>query len=152
MGELYRTDLSLWAEQQAVALRSAARERSNVPVDWENLAEEIESLGAAERRALASRVKIVIEHLMKLQASPAVDPRGGWEGTILRARDDIEEVLETSPSLRRELPGMIARQTGRARRLVEHELGLRAENSRIALDDLAYTEDQVLGPFLPEAP
>src|SRR5690349_11030302 len=64
MGDLYRTDLALWAAQQADALRSAARERHNLPVDWENVAEEIESLGASERRALASHVRTVVEHLM----------------------------------------------------------------------------------------
>jgi hypothetical protein len=77
MGDLYRTDLALWSAQQAHALRSAARERHNLPVDWENVAKEIESLGASERRALASQVRTVIEHLMRLEASPATDPRNG---------------------------------------------------------------------------
>lgn len=149
MSELYRTDLALWAEQQAEALRSAAGGRSNAPVDWQNVAEEIESLGASERRALASHIRTVIEHLMKLQASPAVGPRSGWEGTILRARDDIEEVLETSPSLRREVPALVERQTARARRLVAHELAVRAETACVDFGSLAYDEDQVLGPWLP---
>ena len=47
MNDLYHADLALWSAQQAKALRSAARERSNAPVDWENVAEEIESLGAS---------------------------------------------------------------------------------------------------------
>ena len=103
MGDLYRTDLSLWSAQQAQALRRAAREGSNAAVDWANVAEEIESLGISERRALGNHIGTVIEHLMKLQASPASRPRRGLAGTILRARGEIEKVLEDSPSLRREV-------------------------------------------------
>lgn len=157
MGELYRTDLVLWAAQQAQALRSVGRERLNSPgnrslVDWDNVAEEVESLGASERRTLASHIRTVVEHLMKLQASSAADPRDGWVETILRVRDDIADVLDTSPSLRRDVPDIIGRQTVRARRLVAHELGRRGEEARVALDALIYRDDQVLGPWLPEAP
>ena len=42
---LYERDFFLWTQQQAEALRKAAREGSNLPLDWENLAEETESLG-----------------------------------------------------------------------------------------------------------
>jgi Domain of unknown function DUF29 len=48
---LYDEDLVRWSEQQAAALRRAksmppaAAGVSNLPLDWENLAEEIESLG-----------------------------------------------------------------------------------------------------------
>jgi hypothetical protein len=150
MGDLYRTDLALWAAQQAHALRSAARERHNLLVDWENVAEEIDSLGASERRTLASHVRTVIEHLMKLEASPATDPRNGWIATILRARDDIEDVLKTSPSLRREVAEVIERQVIRARRVVRVELAQRGESVRANPDSLAYAEDQVLGDWFPE--
>ena len=150
MGDLYRTDLALWAAQQADALRSAARERHNLPVDWENVAEEIESLGASERRALASHVRTVVEHLMKLEASPAADPRNGWIATILRARDDIEEVLRASPSLRREVAAIIERQVIQSRRVVRVELSRWGEAAGVDFDRLTYGEDQVLGDWFPE--
>ncbi len=150
MGELHRTDLSLWSAQQARALRSAAREPSKVPVDWSNVAEEIECLGASERRTLASHIGTVIEHLMKLQASPASRPRRGWIRTILRARNGIEAVLESSPSLRNEVPEIIGREAVRARRLVAYDLGQRGEDRHADLAAMAYAEDQVLGPWLPE--
>ena len=47
-GELYDQDFLRWTEQQATALRRAAKD-SNLPLDWENLAEEIESLGKSHR-------------------------------------------------------------------------------------------------------
>jgi len=47
---LYDEDLVAWSRQQAEALRSAARTDSNQQLDWENLAEEIESLGQIEKK------------------------------------------------------------------------------------------------------
>ncbi|HJS86590.1 MAG TPA: DUF29 domain-containing protein [Acetobacteraceae bacterium] len=150
MSDLYHTDLVLWSARQAAALRSATRERHNLPVDWENVAEEIESLGASERRALTSHLRTVVEHLMKLEASPAADPRNGWIATALHARDDIDDVLRTSPSLRREVAEIIERQVIRARRMVRLELARLGEAVRVDLDTLTYAEKQVLGDWLPE--
>ncbi len=148
MGDLYHTDLVLWSARQAQALRSAARERSNAPVDWENVAEEIESLGASERRTLASHVRTVIEHLMKLQVSPAGDPRGGWRSTVRRVRTDIEDILEASPSLRRDLPAIITRESARARRLVADDMADRGEDAA-GLNAVTFDANHVLGSWLP---
>jgi hypothetical protein len=38
-GKLYEQDFFLWTKEQAAALRLA--KNSNLPLDWENLAEEI---------------------------------------------------------------------------------------------------------------
>lgn len=148
MGELYRTDLALWSAQQAEALRSAARGGSNALIDWANVVEEIESLGASERHRLSSHIRTVLEHLMKLQASPAANPRIGWRETITRARADIEAVLEESPSLLREVPDRVARQHRAARRIVHEALKQRGEPTT-GLEILTYDSDQVLGDWFP---
>src|SRR5262252_9356703 len=93
MGNRYDEDLVLWAEEQGRALRAAARAGWNAPIDWENVAEEIETFGRSERHALASRIAVVVEHLMKLQVSPATDPARGWRDTIRRARREIQRRL-----------------------------------------------------------
>ena len=67
---LYEEDTVAWAEQQAAALRAAARGGSNQALDWENLAEEIESLGAAQRSALGSHVMRIIQHLVSSNILP----------------------------------------------------------------------------------
>jgi Domain of unknown function DUF29 len=77
MGSLYDQDLMLWSEEPARMLRAAADAGWNAPIDWVNVAEEIESLGRSERHALVSHIGIVIEHLLKLQASPATEPVRG---------------------------------------------------------------------------
>jgi Domain of unknown function DUF29 len=150
MDSRYDTDLLLWSEEQARALRAAAREGSNAPIDWEHVAEEIESLGAAERRALASHIGTVIEHLLKLQASPATAPERGWRDSIRRARRDIERLLDASPSLRREVARMIEDETTAARLLVLASLADYAEHPLIDVAKATYSEQQVLGEWMPE--
>src|ERR1700678_638332 len=118
MGSMYDQDLVRWSEEQARALRAAANEGWNAPIDWEHVAEEIESLGRSDRRALASHIAIVIEHLLKLQASPSLVPTRGWEESILRARGEIEQLLADSPSLRAEVADMVTKALPRARALV----------------------------------
>ena len=81
VGELYEQDFFLWTKEQAVALRLA--KNSNLPLDWENLAEEIESLGKSDRRELRSQIRRILRHLLKLEASPSVEPRAGWRATSL---------------------------------------------------------------------
>src|SRR5690349_24464025 len=98
----YETDLYAWSLRQGALLRRlAAGERVNdADLDWPNIAEEIETLGRSERRAVASRIATIIEHLIKLDASPATEPRAGWRATVERTRIEIEALLDDSPSLR----------------------------------------------------
>lgn len=142
----YDLDFCSWTADQAALLRAGRLSEA----DLKHIAEEIEDLGKSERRTLASHVGTVIEHLMKLQASPAAAPRDSWADTIDRVRDDIERVLEASPSLRRELAAIIVRETDRARRRAARELGRRGEDTA-GLDALAFDLDRVLGPWFPDA-
>jgi Domain of unknown function DUF29 len=63
--DLYDRDFVLWTEEQAAALRRA--KASNLPLDWENLAEEIESLGKSDRREIASQIRRILHHLLKME-------------------------------------------------------------------------------------
>jgi hypothetical protein len=146
---LYEQDFFRWSEEQAQALRKAASMQLNAPLDWQNLAEEVESLGRSQRSELGSRILLIVEHLMKLQASPARTPRRGWEATVLRERALIERLLVDSPSLRGAAAEMVAFAIPRARRVVERELTRRRERERSPAE-LEYTEDQVLGDWLPD--
>lgn len=153
MGD-YDTDILLWSERQASLLRqhAAAIWPNEAPIDWPNIIEEIESVGRSERSALASHVRTIVEHLAKLQASPAAEPRAGWRQTVLRARAAIDAVLEESPSLRPSLDGVVGRETRRVRPLVADTLAQYGEASRVALEEIAYDAEQVLGPWWPDDP
>jgi hypothetical protein len=147
----YDLDIYVWSRRQGALLRRlAAGERVNdADLDWPNIAEEIETVGRSERTAMASHIANVIEHLIKLQASPAVEPRAGWRGTIGRARVEVERLLDDSPSLRREVSAIIARELPRSRRLAEIALAQHNETPRVDPQTLAYSEDQVLGEWFP---
>ena len=116
MSTLHRDDFVSWTREQAESLRRARDAGSNLPLDWTHLIEEVEALGASERRELRSHLTRIIEHLAKLRHSPARLPRRGWMRTVQRHRDATEQLLADSPSLRGELPELIAAAWRSARR------------------------------------
>lgn len=101
----YEADFYTWTQEQASALRRAAAERVNAGagIDWEHLAEEVESLGRSELRAMESALLRIIEHLLKLQYSPATDPRFGWQESVDRQRDDLRRLKRDNPGLVRKI-------------------------------------------------
>ena len=139
-------DFALWTRAQAAALRAQARSGTNLAIDWEHVAEEIEDLGRSERRELASRIGTILEHLLKLIASPAELRRGDWEATVLRERAQVADLLAESPSLRQEVPAIIARRLPLARRIVARELAAYGE---VPADPPELDEARVLGEWLP---
>ncbi len=152
---LYEEDFLAWSKQQAEALRAAARAGSNHPLDWRNLADEIEGLGISQRSALRSQIRRIIRHLVKLEYSRASDPRRGWIESIGDARAEVEDLLETSPSLRSDLHGDIAVQTKRAIELAIQDLRGRDEIDDTHLPRLraaTFTAEQILGDWFPEEP
>ena len=88
-------DFALWAAEQGALLRSRKFER----VDLENLAEEIEDLGRSGRHEIASRLEVLLQHLLKWEFQPKGRTRS-WRSTILEQRSRILDVIEESPSLR----------------------------------------------------
>ena len=152
---LYKDDTAAWSEQQAAALRAAASGDSNQLLDWENLAEEIESLRKSLKYALGSQIFRVIHHLAKLEYSPAVDPRRGWRRSIRQARTEIRRILGDSPSLRGEVPSMIAGEMRPAIEYAIEDLQEFDELDRLQLPSLrkaSYTEEQIIGDWFPDKP
>jgi hypothetical protein len=151
--ELYDRDFFRWTQEQAAALRRA--KGSNLPLDWENLAEEVESLGKSQRAELNSQIRRILRHLFKLGAFAAADPRAGWRATIRDARAEIEELLETSPSLRRELESVVSKQSTTAARLAADDLEGHAEAADgiwARLGKGGFSAEQVLEDWFPESP
>ena len=150
--ELYDRDFFLWTQEQAAALRTV--KNSNLPLDWDNLAEEIESLGKSDRRQLRSQIRRILRHLLKLEVSPASDPRAGWCSTIADSRLEIEDVLFDSPSLRREIDRMIAEELDAAAKSAATDLrqhGEPADAVWARLEKGGFTAEQVLGDWFPDA-
>jgi hypothetical protein len=150
---LYERDFFLWTIEQAEALRKAAREGSNLPLDWENLAEEIESLGKSDRRGVESRISQIIIHLWQLACSPAKEPRAKWRREIDTQRREVELILEDSPSLRARVREFITKEFGDAESQVKVSLTDYGEFERAEADFLAFksrglSAEEVLTPGL----
>ena len=92
---LYDRDFSAWSESQARSLRK----RNVSDLDWDNLAEEIETLGRSERSEIRSRLVVLLLHLLKWQYQPA-KRKPGWKASIVEARDQLGRQLKENPSLK----------------------------------------------------
>jgi len=147
----YDTDLALWADSQARALRDAGHAGTNLPIDSENVAEEIEAFGESQARELAGRIAIVLVLLMKLEASPAREPRAGRQETIAQQRGDIDRLLADAPSLRPTLPKVVDSELSNARRVATVALGGHGEQAAVDLERVRYTAEQVLDDWFPDA-
>jgi len=121
----YDEDFYAWALDQAEALRRLAETRPNVPVDFAHLIEEVEDLARAERNAVRSQVRRVIEHWLKLEHSPSADPRLGWKISIDDARDQIGDRL--TPKIRHDLARDLPRLFAQARRTAAKALAAAGE-------------------------
>src|SRR5262249_42599648 len=140
---------------QAEALRAAARAGSNEALDWEHLAEEIEDLGSSQRDALRSYITRIVQHLVKLEHSPTIEPRNGWRRSIRLARKQIEKSLRASPSLKPDLSRFIAEEMCDGIELAIADLEEYEEIDEVLAQVVRrtnYTDDQILGDWLPEEP
>lgn len=152
---MHDTDFLAWTRDQAEALRAAGRAGTNLPLDWERLAEEIEDLGRQLQFQLKNRLATVIEHLLKLQHSPAARAHAGWRRTVRRTRDEIAGLLEDNPSLRREVPALIAAVAPRTAKRVAIDLLERREITPAIAARLhggTFHEAEVLEAWFPGTP
>jgi hypothetical protein len=129
MSELYERDFYGWTQAQAAALRRAAAERVNLaaPVDWLNLAEEVESMGREQAAKLRSSLRLLLMHLLKWRHQPNLQSRS-WSNTIGRERDHIEECLLDNPGLKPRLAELLGPAYALARREAMRETGLPLRN------------------------
>jgi hypothetical protein len=85
---LYDTDLNLWLETVISQLRS--RDLENI--DIENLIEELEGLAGRDKREVASRLKTLIEHILKRRYVDTPNEFRGWEVTIRTQRFESDRI------------------------------------------------------------
>ena len=99
----YDHDFYAWTQVQAAALRAKSWDQ----LDLDNLAEEIESLGKSDRRAVHGHLKVLLQHLLKCAYQPPAHV--SWRASIREARRQIGLLLDDSPSLRRQVPSFVVR-------------------------------------------
>jgi len=91
----YDEDVILWSEQQARLLRAGRF----AELDIEHLADEIEDVGKTEKRELASRMAVLLAHLLKWTRQPE-KRSNSWRSTINDQRKRIALAIKATPSLK----------------------------------------------------
>jgi hypothetical protein len=119
--DLYERDFFQWTQITAALLRQGKWHE----VDPESVAEELESLGKRDRRELASRLQILVMHLLKWHYQPERRVEGhSWRSTIRTQRLQLRLLLRDSPSLRPQVPPFVAEVYPTARAEACDETGL----------------------------
>ena len=134
---LYDRDFAVWIEAQVGAIR-----RGDLgALDVENLVEELEGLTKRDVRSLGSQLKRIMAHLLKQRYQPERTTRS-WEDSVANGREEIVDILDQSPSLRRTLPALMVRMYPRA-------IGQAARDTRLPVDSFPdqppFTLAEVLG-------
>jgi hypothetical protein len=91
----YDKDVILWSEEQAQLLRTGRF----AELDIEHLADEIEDVGKSEKRELASRMAVLLAHLLKWSRQPKMRTNS-WRLTISVQRKRIALAVKATPSLK----------------------------------------------------
>ena len=140
---LYEQDFLSWIEAQAKALM----DRQVAALDWDNLVEEIESMGRSQRNELKSRLRVLLMHLIKWHWQPEKRSTS-WQLTIKEQRLSLRDLLEMSPSLRPSLSVLLPRAWQDASSSAALETGL---NESIFPEICPWSmEDVLLDGWLPE--
>jgi Domain of unknown function DUF29 len=134
----YEEDFFAWTQEQARMLRA----RATYGLDWDNLAEEIDSMGRRDRRELESRLRLILHHLLKWQAQPGLRGRS-WQSTLREQRRQAEKLLKESPSLRPQLPSLVHEAYPDALVDALDETGLRPQSFPASCP---FTIEQILDP------
>lgn len=92
---LYHTDFYAWSLKAAELVRACRFDELNL----NDLAEELENMGKKEKNEIASRLVILLAHLLKWQFQPAYRS-GSWRGSIIEQRKQILRQFKFSPSVK----------------------------------------------------
>lgn len=118
----YDQDFYGWTQEQAALLRAGRL----TELDIENLIEEVETMGRSEKRALESRLSVLLLHLLKWQYQPS--RRGNsWKFTIAEQRLKFQKVIQQNPGLKPEILTILSDAYEYALLKATHETGLRPD-------------------------
>jgi len=115
----YEHDFCAWLEHNAVLLRQGRVSE----IDNGNIAEELETMGKSQHRELTNRLKILFAHLLKWEFES--DHRSkSWKRTIIEQRQQIRQLLETSPSLKHGIDEKVEKAYANAVEYAAFETGI----------------------------
>ena len=90
----YESDVVAWAKEQAALIRAGQFDQ----LDLTHIAEEIEDVGKSEQRELASRMAVLLAHILKWKFQPQ-KRSVSWTLTIKEQRRLLVRRVQKTPSL-----------------------------------------------------
>ena len=109
MSVLYDDDILLWSERQGALLRRIATgEPPNEPPDWDNIIEEVESVGREQLHAVESLLFQAIVHMLKAEAWPQARDAENWQGDARGFRAQARRRFAPSMRQKIDLAGIYA--------------------------------------------
>ncbi len=91
---LYEDDFFAWTQEQI----SLIKQKLFNKLDMVHLQEELQIMGASEKRELGNRLAILLMHLLKWKYQPSRQCKS-WARTIKEQRLEVQDVLDDNPSL-----------------------------------------------------
>ncbi len=138
----YERDFYRWTQTQAALLRQGRLDQA----DLENIAEEIESMGKSDKRAISSYLHNLLLHLLKWQYQPSRRSRS-WENSMDNNRHQVERIINDSPSLWAQVSDLISAEYTSARKSASRQTRLPVTT----FPELCpFTTEQVTGDYWPE--
>ena len=113
---LYDTDILIWSEHQADLLRRLAKgERLNDAIDWENVIDEVQTVGRSELNGCESLLRQALVHLLKLHLTPKSRAASHWRGEVDTFLADARHRFSPLMRQRIELAALYAEALSRLR-------------------------------------
>ncbi|EDV3184795.1 DUF29 domain-containing protein [Salmonella enterica] len=141
----YESDVVAWSQEQAALLRAGRFSE----IDIANIAEEIEDVGKSEQRELASRMAVLLAHLLKWKFQSERQCKS-WKLTISGQRNLIARRLDKTPSLKATLKDSVWLSDAwfDGRMSASKETGLSLD---VFPEECIWTTEQALSPeFFPD--
>jgi len=102
MSGLYEDDILLWSERQRDLLRRvAAGEPVNERPDWDNIIEEVESVGREQLHAVESLLFQSLVHMLKADGWPLARDVPSWQADARGLR--VQARRRFAPSMRQKI-------------------------------------------------
>ena len=131
----------------AMAEANLLRQRKWDELDIEHLAEELESMGASEKREIRSRMEQLLKHLLKWKYQPDLQCRS-WKNSIRNQRKALLAIIKDNPSLKPTIPEYVKDVYEDALEGAIEETGIYKENFSA---ECPYTFEQIMNDeFYPE--
>jgi hypothetical protein len=146
MSDLFDTDLVVWADTQANALRR----RDANEIDWDHVAAKIESVGNEQRQAGGSLLINIMRYRLQISAWPSAAAAPRWLEWMASWQGQLERRLRRSPGLRSEIAGALPELYRDAVRTMYPEVDGRPCPQ--AGQECPYTLDELLAPLPETAP